>query len=59
MENGIFLAGVGTTHGMPLVVELGIFLDVLIGVLIMGILAFRINRTFDTIDTENLKNLRG
>ncbi|MBU7006518.1 NADH-quinone oxidoreductase subunit K [Phosphitispora fastidiosa] len=59
MENGIFLAGVGTTHGMPLVVELGIFLDVLIGVLIMGILAFRINRSFDTIDTENLKNLRG
>ncbi|MHB9095969.1 MAG: NADH-quinone oxidoreductase subunit K [Eubacteriales bacterium] len=59
MENGIFLAGVGTTNGMPLVVELGIFLDILIGVLIMGVLAFRINRTFDTIDTENLKNLRG
>lgn len=59
MENGIFLAGVGTTNGIPLVVELGIFLDILIGVLIMGVLAFRINRTFDTIDTENLKNLRG
>ncbi len=59
MENGLFLAGVGTTNGMPLVVELGIFLDILVGVLIMGILAFRINQTFDTIDTENLKNLRG
>lgn len=59
MENGLFLAGVGTTNGMPLVVELGIFLDILVGVLITGILAFRINRTFDTIDTENLKNLRG
>lgn len=59
MENGLFLAGVGTTQGMPLVIELGIFLDMLIGVLIMGILAFRINRTFDTIDTENLRNLRG
>lgn len=59
MENGLYLAGVGTTHGMPLVVELGIFLDILVGALIMGILAFRINRTFDTIDTEYLKNLRG
>lgn len=59
MENGLFLAGVGTTNGMPLVIELGIFLDMLIGVLIMGVFAFRINRTFDSINTENLKNLRG
>ncbi|GAB6172625.1 hypothetical protein JCM15765_21030 [Paradesulfitobacterium aromaticivorans] len=59
MENGISLAGLGTTNGMPLVVELGIFLDILIGVLIMGVLAFRINRTFDTLNTENLRNLRG
>ncbi|MHB1418902.1 MAG: hydrogenase [Bacillota bacterium] len=59
MENGLFLAGLGTTNGMPMVVELGVFLDMLIGVLIMGILAFRINLSFDTINTENLKNLRG
>lgn len=59
MENGIFLAGVGTANGMPAVVELGIFLDVLVGVLIMGILVFRISRAFDTINTEYLKNLRG
>lgn len=59
MENGLFLTGVGTTNGMPLVVELGIFLDMLIGVLIMGMLVFRINRTFESIDTENLRNLRG
>ncbi|MHB1653213.1 MAG: NADH-quinone oxidoreductase subunit K [Desulfitobacteriaceae bacterium] len=59
MENGLFLAGVGTTNGMPLVIELGIFFDMLIGVLVMGILAFRINQTFDTTNTEKLKNLRG
>lgn len=59
MENGLYLAGVGTTNGMPLVVELGIFLDILVGVLIMGILAFRINQNFDSINTEDLKNLRG
>lgn len=43
MENGIYLAGVGTTKGMPLVIELGIFMDILVGVLIMGVLVFRIN----------------
>lgn len=59
MENGIYLAGIGTASGLPLVVELGIFLDILVGVLIMGILTFRINRTFDHVDTHNLKNLRG
>ncbi len=59
MENGIFLAAVGATNGMPPVVEVGVFLDVLAGVLIMGILAFRINRAFDTINTEDLRNLRG
>jgi hydrogenase-4 membrane subunit HyfE len=59
MENGLFLTGVGTTIGMPLVVELGIFLDMLIGVLIMGMLVFRINRNFDSINTEKLRNLRG
>ncbi len=59
IENGVFLAGVGATNGMPPVIELGIMSDALAGVLIMGILAFRINRAFDTIDTENLRNLRG
>ncbi|MHB8125158.1 MAG: NADH-quinone oxidoreductase subunit K [Desulfitobacteriaceae bacterium] len=59
MENGLFLAGIGTTNGMPLVIELGIFIDILVGVLIMGVLAFRINRSFDNLDTQNLRNLRG
>jgi len=59
IENGSFLAGIGTTNGMPLVIELGIFMDILVGVLIMGVLVFQINRSFDTIDTKNLRNLRG
>ena len=59
MENGLYLAGVGTTTGMPLVIELGIFIDVLIGALIMAVLVFRINRTFSNISTENLRNLKG
>lgn len=59
IENGVFLAAVGATVGMPPVIELGILLDALAGVLIMGILTFRIHRAFATINTENLKKLRG
>lgn len=59
MENGLFLGAISLTYGMPLLVELGIFFDILIGSLIMGILVFRINRTFETIDTNMLKTLMG
>jgi hydrogenase-4 component E len=59
MENGLFLGAISLTYGMPLLVELGIFFDVLVGVLIMGILIFRINRTFESIDTDMLKTLIG
>jgi hydrogenase-4 component E len=59
MENGLFLGAISLTNGMPLIVELGIFFDVLIGVLIMGILIFRINKTFESIDTDLLKTLIG
>jgi hydrogenase-4 component E len=59
MENGLFLGAISLTSGMPLLVELVIFFDVLIGVLIMGILIFRINKTFETIDTDMLKTLIG
>jgi hydrogenase-4 component E len=59
MENGLFLGAISLTYGMPLLVELGIFFDVLIAVLIMGILIFRINKTFESVDTSILKNLIG
>lgn len=59
MENGLYLAAMATTYGMPLIVELGIFFDLLVGVLIMGILSFRINQTFDSIDTDRLQKLKG
>ncbi len=59
MENGLFLGAISLTYGMPLLVELGIFFDVLIGALIMGIMIFRINRTFESIDTDMLKTLIG
>ncbi len=59
MENGLFLGIISTTYGMPLIVEIGVFFDVLMAVLIMGIFAYRINRTFETLDTTFLRRLRG
>jgi hydrogenase-4 component E len=58
MENGLFMAAISLSYGMPLIVELGIFFDVLVAVLIMGVFVFRINRTFETLDTSFLRRLR-
>lgn len=59
IENGTFMAAILTTSGMPMIVELGIFFDILTAVLIMGVFVFRINETFDSIDINKLRNLRG
>ncbi len=60
VENGVMLAAVAlTTYGMPLVVELGIFFDVLVAVMVLGILVYRIRETFASMDTSKLNQLRG
>jgi hydrogenase-4 component E len=59
LENGIFLAALATTFGMPLVIEIGILFDLLMGILIMGVFAFRIRDTFDHLDVTRLRRLRG
>jgi hydrogenase-4 component E len=59
MENGVYLAALVTMAGLPLVVELGIAFDVLVGVVLLGVIAYRINETFDTINTDRLGSLRG
>lgn len=59
MENGLFTTAILTTNGMPMIVELGLFFDVLTAVLIMGILVFRINENFDSIDINKMRNLKG
>ncbi len=58
VENGVFLAAIATTYSMPMIVELGVFFDVFVGVIIMVVFAFRINRTFDSIDATNLRGLK-
>jgi hydrogenase-4 component E len=42
---------------MPILMELGILLDVFVGVFVMGIAIFHINRQFDHIDTGRLVTL--
>ena len=59
IENGIFVTAMFSTNGMPFIVDLGIFIDIITAVLIMGIIVFRINEKFDSIDINKLKNLRG
>jgi hydrogenase-4 component E len=59
MENGVMLAAVAlTTYGMPLVVELGIFFDVVIAVMVLGLLVFRIRESFASMDTSKLSELK-
>jgi hydrogenase-4 component E len=58
LENGIFLYGLTQTHGVPLVVELGVVLDVLMGVMVAGLVIFRLNRSFEHIDVTQLRGLK-
>jgi hydrogenase-4 component E len=59
LENGLFLAAISLTYGMPLIVELGIFFDLLVAVMVLGILVYRIQETFDSMDVSKLSRLRG
>lgn len=58
LENGLTLLAVLGTYGIPLIVELGVFLDVLMGFLVMQIFIYQIHETFDSIDVEQLNRLR-
>lgn len=58
MENGLFFAATAATNGMPMIVELGIALDVLVGMLILGVFMFQIREQFDNLDIHNLEHLK-
>ncbi len=58
LENGLFFAATSATYGMPLVVELGVALDILIAAFIFGIFFFHIHRTFDSLDVEQMARLK-
>lgn len=58
MENGLFFAATSATYGMPLVVELGVALDILIAAFIFGIFFFQIHTTFDSLNVEQMTKLK-
>lgn len=58
MENGLIFAATAVTNGMPMIVEFGIALDVLVGVLILGVFMFQIREKFDTLDIHHLEKLK-
>ena len=59
MENGLFLAGFSLTFGMPTIIELGVLFDLLMGVIILGMFAIQIKRTFVSADLDKLTTLKG
>ena len=58
MEDGLFFAATSATYGMPMVVELGIALDVLVGALIFGVFFFHIRETFESLDIHHMEKLK-
>jgi hydrogenase-4 component E len=58
MENGIYLAALVVTRGLPLAVELGVAVDILVGVIVMGLVARQIQRAFAIVDVDQLTVLR-
>jgi len=58
LENGIFLFALLATYGVPFIVEIGVFLDVLVAVLIMEVFVYHIKDNFDSIDVGELGKLK-
>lgn len=58
LENGIYVFGLGQIERVPFLVEAGVLLDIFVGVFIMGIVVFHINREFDSLDSARLTELR-
>ncbi len=58
MENGLVFAATSATYGMPMVVEFGIALDVMVGMVILGVFIFQIRERFDSLDIRHLEKLK-
>ncbi|OQY10234.1 MAG: hypothetical protein B6I28_01385 [Fusobacteriia bacterium 4572_132] len=58
MENGIYLIGITLSNKSRYIVEFGVLLDILVGVMIMVIVLQQINITFNNINSSKLKNLK-
>jgi len=58
MENGLFFGAMSATYGMPMIVELGVALDVLVAMLVLGVFFFQIREQFDSLDLHHLESLK-
>ena len=58
LENGIALLAMLGTYGIPLIIELGVFLDVMMGFLAMQVFVYHIHGTFESMDVEQLNQLK-
>jgi len=57
-ENGVFIFGLMLIEALPFFVEIGVLLDLLVGVFVMGIIINHINREFSSVSTERLSSLK-
>jgi hydrogenase-4 component E len=58
LENGIFIMGLTLVEAMPFLVEVGVLLDLVVAIFVMGIMIYRINREFSSLDTTHLTTLK-
>jgi hydrogenase-4 component E len=58
LENGIFIFGMLLIEAIPLVVEMGVLLDLFVGIFVISIIANHINRAFSSMDTRRLVSLK-
>lgn len=58
LENGVFIMGLTLVHAMPFMVEMGVLLDLIVGIFVMGIIINHIQREFASLDTTQLSQLK-
>jgi hydrogenase-4 component E len=58
MENGLFFGAMSSTYGMPMIIELGVALDILVAMLVLGVFFFQIREQFDSLDLHHMERLR-
>jgi len=58
MENGLFFGAMSTTYGMPMIVEFGVALDIIVAMLVLGVFFFQIREQFDTLDLHQFESLK-
>jgi len=58
LENGIFIFGLLLLEAMPFLVEIGVLLDLFVGIFVVSIIIHHINREFASLDTRRLASLK-